>query len=130
MVSTMWTGMRMVRDWSAKRAGDSLAYPPRRVGRELVALLPVEFIDGAEEAEVPFLDEVEEREVGRAADVFLRDRNDEAEVAAREDVARLGVALLDALRELALFGGGQERVLADLAQINLDGVVAGRLRGL
>ena len=61
-----------------QRAGDRLADPPRGVGRELVALAIVEFLDGADQAEIAFLNEVEEEHA--AADVLLRDRNDQAQV--------------------------------------------------
>src|SRR6266851_4276367 len=90
IVSTMWTGMRMVRDG----AGDGLSDPPRRVGRELVALAVVKLLDGANETDVPFLDEVEEAHA--AADVLLRDRHDETEVGLGQVVTRV-VALLDEL---------------------------------
>ena len=116
-------GTRLV----GERASNRLADPPGCIRRELKSFLPVEFVDGAEEAEIPFLNEVEERKVRRAADILLCNRNDKAQVAPREDVARLCIALLDALRELALLGGGQERVLPDLAEIDLDGVIAGRV---
>src|SRR5258708_15723190 len=81
---------RLVRD----RAGDRLADPPRRVGRELVALAIVELLDGADEADVPLLDEVQEAHA--AADVLLRDRHDEAKVRLGQIVPRV-VALLDEL---------------------------------
>ncbi len=110
-----------------ERTSNRLADPPGRVGRELVPLLPVELVHRAEKAEIPFLNQVEEREVGRTADVLLRNRDHETQVAPREDIARFRVALLDALRELALFGGGQKRVLPYLAEVDLDGVVASRM---
>jgi hypothetical protein len=54
---------------------DRLADPERRVGRELVALAPVELLGGAHEAEDALLDEVEQRQVvGR---VLLGQRDDE-----------------------------------------------------
>src|SRR5213592_2287160 len=58
---------RLVRD----RARDRLADPPRRVGRELVALAVVELLHGADQAERALLDQVEERQP--AAEVRLRD---------------------------------------------------------
>ena len=59
-------------------AGDGLANPPRGVGRELVAALVLEFLDGLHQAHVAFLNEVEEREA--AVGVLLGDGNDEAQV--------------------------------------------------
>ena len=76
--STMCTGMRIVRRLVGDRAGDGLADPPGRVGRELVAAAVVELLDGADQAERALLDQVEEREA--AAEVALRDRDDEAQV--------------------------------------------------
>src|SRR5699024_8187517 len=69
-------------------AGDGLAYPPGRVGRELVALGVVELLDGLDEAEVALLDEVEKQHA--AADIALRYRDDKAQVG-------LGHALLGLL---------------------------------
>src|SRR4051794_5681355 len=45
-----------------ERAGDRLADPPGRVGRELEALAVVELLRGANQAERALLDEVEERQ--------------------------------------------------------------------
>ena len=69
-------------------ASDGLTDPPRRVGRELVALGVVELFDGLDEAEVALLNEVEEQHA--AAHVALSDGHDETQV-------RLGQALLGAL---------------------------------
>src|SRR5450759_6039124 len=60
-----------------KGTGDGLPDPPRRVGRELEALVMVELLDPAHEAHVAFLDEVEEGHA--AADVLLGDRHDESQ---------------------------------------------------
>src|SRR5690606_24818543 len=49
---------RLIRD----RAGDRLANPPRRVGRELVAPAVLVLLDRLHEAGVPLRDEVEERQ--------------------------------------------------------------------
>jgi hypothetical protein len=104
---------------------DRLADPVRRVGGELEAAAPVELLGGADQAEDALLDEVEQRHaVGRVA---LGDRDHEREV--RGDHALLGrlVAVLDALGQLDLLVGGQQRVLAHLAQEERQRV--GRLRG-
>ena len=78
IVSTMCTGMRIVRAWSAMAAGDGLADPPRGVGGELEALRVVELLDRTDQAEVALLHEVEQRHA--ATDVALGDRHDEPEV--------------------------------------------------
>ena len=83
-----------------ERAGDRLADPPGRVGRELVAAAPVELLDGADQAERALLDQVEERQALVA--VVLGDRDDEAEVRLDHPLLRLRVAALDLLRELDL----------------------------
>jgi hypothetical protein len=104
-------------------ARDGLANPPRRVCRELEAALPLELLDGADEPEHPFLDEVEERETLVA--VVLGDRDDEAEVALDHPALRFHVAPLDALGELDLVCGGQERMPADLTQEELERIGRG-----
>ena len=87
MVSTMCTGMRIVRP-GRRCAGDGLADPPRGVGGELEALGVVELLDRADQAEVALLDEVEQRHA--TTHVALGDRHDESKV-------RLGELLLGEL---------------------------------
>ena len=92
IVSIMCTGMRMVRAWSAIARRDRLADPPRRVGRELVAALVLELVDGLHEADVPLLDQVQELQA--AVRVLLGDRDDEAQVGLDElGLGALGHAL-------------------------------------
>src|SRR3989442_9496691 len=80
-------------------ARDGLPDPPRRVGRELVALAVVELFDRADETDVSLLDQVEEAHA--ASDVLLRDRDHEPEVRLGQVVTGV-VALLDELvREAA-----------------------------
>jgi hypothetical protein len=102
---------RLVRD----RPGDGLADPPGRVGGELVALAVVELLDRPDQAERALLNQIEEAEA--AAEIRLRDRDDEAKV--RLDHLRLRghVAALDPLRQIDLLVGGQQRHLPDLAQV-------------
>ena len=107
-----------------ERAGDRLADPPGRVGRELVAAAPVELLDGADQAERALLDQVEERQALVA--VVLGDRDDEAQVRLDHLLLRLHVAALDLLGELDLLRRGQQRVPAGLAQEELQRV-GGRL---
>src|SRR3989338_2933722 len=104
-------------------ACNGLAYPPRGVGGKLEPLGKVKFVYGLKEAEVPLLNEVEQGEVRTAAHVLFGDRNDEAQVGARKQVACLAVALGDALGQVALLLAGEQRVLAYLAQVHLDRVV-------
>ena len=101
-----------------ERAGDRLADPPRRVGRELVALAPVELLGGAHEADRPLLDQVEERQPLVA--VALGDRDDEAQVRLDHLLLRAMVAALDPLRELDLLRGGQQVDLADVLEEELQ----------
>ena len=105
------------------RARDGLPDPPGRVGRELVALAVVELLDGADQPERALLDQVEEGEA--AAEVALCDRDDEAEVGLDHLPLRLHVAALDALGEVDLLVGGEQRHLADLAQVEAEGVERG-----
>src|SRR3954464_12489119 len=114
------------------RAGDRLADPPRRVRRELVAAAVVELLDGADEAQRALLDEIQEGQA--AAQIRLGDRDDEAQVGLDHLLLGGHVAALDALGERDLLGGGQQRDLADRAQVEaqgiqrrLDGEVDGRL---
>src|SRR5262245_17663867 len=67
-------GPRLVGDGTRDRLTD----PPRRVGRELVALPVVELVDRAHEPRVALLDQVEELEP--AVRVALRDRDHETDV--------------------------------------------------
>src|SRR3989344_2871639 len=112
-------GARLV----GERAGYRLAYPPRRVGREFVSFRPVKFHHRLREAEVTLLDEIEKCEIGRTVRIFLGDGHDEAAVRAREDVLRLHIPRDDALGELFFLLAVEERILADLTQIHLDGIM-------
>ena len=99
---------------------DRLADPEGRVGRELVALAPVELLGRADQAEDALLDQVEQRQL--LALVLLRDRDDEPQVRVDHALLRLEVALLDPLGELDLLVGGQQRVAADLVEEELERV--------
>ena len=106
---------------------DRLAHPEGRVGGELVALAPVELLGRADEAEDALLDQVEQREL--LALVLLRDRDDEAQVRVDHALLGLEVALLDALGQLHLLVGGEQRIAADLVEEELQRV-GGRARQL
>ncbi len=112
----------LVRD----RTRDGLADPPGRVGRELEALAVVELLRRTDEPDRPLLDQVEERQTLVA--VALRDRHDEPEVRLHHRLLGGVLAALDALRELDLLCGGQQRDLADVLEEELKGV--GRDLGL
>ena len=78
------------------RARDRLADPPGGVGRELVAALVLELVDGLHQADVAFLDQVEELQP--AVRVLLRDRDDQPQV-------RLDELALGLMRALGGLGG-------------------------
>src|ERR1700747_1968451 len=91
---------------------DGLTDPPRRVGRELEALAPVELLDRAQQAEVPFLDQVEQRDPRRA--IPARDRNDQSQIRRHHADGCFFVALLDALRERYFVGRRAAGMVRDL----------------
>jgi hypothetical protein len=107
--------------------GDRLTDPPGGVGRELVAPAVVELLDRPHEAEIALLDEVEQGDA--AADVALGDRHHETQIGLGELAPGFGVVPLDPLGEADLFVGGQQRHLADGAQILAHGIDARRRRG-
>src|SRR5207237_155957 len=77
---------RLVHD----RALDVLADPPRRIGREAKAALGLELLDRVHETEVAFLDQVAHRQA--AAEVVLRDADDQPQVVLDHAVARFEAA--------------------------------------
>ena len=101
-----------------ERAGDRLADPPRRVGRELEALAVVELLRRADEAERALLDEVEERQALVA--VVLGDRDDQAQVGLDHLLLGVEVAALDAAREVDLLLRGEQPDLADVLEEQLQ----------
>ena len=104
------------------RAGDRLAYPPGRVGRELVAAAVVELLDRPDQPQRALLDQVEERQP--APDVALGDRHHQAQV--RLDHVLLGghVAALDPLGQQHLLLAAQQGHAADRAQVQPQRVEA------
>src|SRR5712672_2734514 len=113
-----------------ERAADRLPDPPRRVGRELVAAAVLELVDRLHQADVALLDQIEELQA--AVGVFLRDRDDEAEIGLHHlllGLARLALALLhhmDDLAELQDLKAGLARQLVDVGAQVLDAIfVAG-----
>ena len=83
-----------------ERAGDRLADPPGRVGRELEALAVVELLGRADQAERALLDQVEEGQALVA--VVLGDRDDQAQVRLDHLLLGVEVAALDPLGEVDL----------------------------
>ena len=83
-------------------AGDRLPDPPRRVGRELVALGVVELLDGADEAEISLLDEVEEEHASTR--VTLGERDDESEVRLEKVVLRVTTVVGDPFEFASVLG--------------------------
>ena len=132
-------------------AGDGLTDPPRGIGGELEALLPVELLDGSDEAQVAFLNQVEEEHA--TAGVALGQRHHESQVRLQQVVLGLlavvrrplelalalevhAVALgieqmlgvqagLDALGEVHLLLGVQQADTANLLEIVLDRIRCG-----
>ena len=103
-----------------ERAGDRLADPPGRVGRELEALAVVELLGRAHEAQRALLDQVQERQALVA--VVLGDRDDQAQVGLDHLLLGVEVAALDPLGQVDLLLRGQQPHLADVLEEQLQGV--------
>src|SRR5688500_1414201 len=103
-----------------ERAGDRLADPPGRVGRELEALAVVELLRGADQAERALLDEVQERQALVA--VVLGDRDDQAQVGLDHLLLGVEVAALDLAGEVDLLLRREQPDLADVLQEQLKRV--------
>ena len=69
---------------------------------------------------MPFLDQIEERQPLVA--VVLRDRDDQPQVGLDHRLLCVRIAALDALRELDLLCGGQQRVASGVAEEQLQRV--------
>src|SRR5450631_1498354 len=108
-------------------ASDRLSYPPRGVRGELEATMVVEFLHGADEAEVSLLDEVEEGHT--ATDVLLGDADHEAKVGLGQRILGGEVALLDELGVVHLLRRSEQRHPADLTKVHANGVVEGHRVG-
>ena len=110
-------GPRLAHDGALDRLPD----PPRRIGREAKAALGVELSERVDEAEIAFLDQVGKREP--AIRVVLGDADDEPQVTLDQLLARVEVALRHRAREGKLLVGLEQRVLADLVEVELRDVV-------
>ena len=135
-------------------AADGLPDPPGGVGRELVALGPVELLHRTDQAEVALLDDVEQRQPAPA--VLLGDGHDQAQVGLQHVLlggstvggherqvggvvvgqgGRVGLgsaqqlggvhAGLDAARDLDLLRRGEQRGPADRVEVGPDRVGSG-----
>jgi hypothetical protein len=96
-------------------ASNGLANPPGGVGGEFVAAAPIEFIDGAHEADVALLNQVEQ--VESSLGIFLGDGNHQAEVGLREFLFRLqslSFAQFDASEGAMELGRGGTGALLEL----------------
>ncbi len=123
---------------------DGLADPEGGVGGELEATAPVELVDGVLEAEVALLDEVEQiHALGKG--IAAGDTDHEAQVGADEPILGLGggrhlvleghallargellggfATGLDDARQLTFVFGGEQSHLADVVQVESDGVI-------
>src|SRR4029077_385195 len=109
----------------AYRTVNGLADPPDRVRRELVPPPPVELLAGVNQPDRSFLDQVEKRDP--VVLISLGDQDDEAEIRLDHALLCCFVAALDPLRELNLFGAGQEWATTDVAQIERERVGGERL---
>ena len=95
-------------------SGDGLTNPPRGIGGELKALLPVELLDGANQTEVAFLNQIQEQHA--TAGVTLSQRNHKSQIGFQQVVlgtpaiVRSPLELTLAL-EVHLVGFGVQQVL-------------------
>src|SRR5208283_1524228 len=121
-------GARLIGDG----ARDGLADPPGRVGRELVAAAPFEFIHGLHQADVAFLNEVQKLQP--AVGVFLGDGHNEPQV--RFDQFFLGLfrfrfAALNNRQGTLQFGQPDLAGVLDVLQLRAPGAqLAAGFRGV
>ena len=102
----------------------ALTNPPHRVTDKLEAARLVELLSRLDETQVSLVDEVVKRE--SLVLILLRNGNDETQVGACESFQCLGVAVVDALRQLHFLVGGDEFFTSDLYKI----LVKGRTRAV
>ena len=102
---------------------DRLADPPDGVGDELDALIGVELPGRGHQPDVAFADEVGEREP--AILVFLRHRDDEAQIALDQLLHGLFVARPHLPGDGDLLLGGEQRGLAHLEEVLVEDIAVG-----
>src|SRR6516225_1481833 len=116
-------GARLIRE----RAANRLSNPPGGVGRKLISAPILKFVDRLHQADIAFLDQIEELQA--TVDVFLRDRDDEAQVCLYHlllCLERLALAFLHHvhnLAELADLNAGLARQRMDLGAQLLDAIL-------
>ena len=104
-------------------AGYRLPYPPCGVGREFESLCVIELVNSLDKSEVALLNKIEE--LHASADIALCYTDNEPEVGLGQPALCGGVVVADSDGELDLLLGGEQRNLAYLFEIDLDGVVNG-----
>ena len=95
-------------------SGDGLTNPPRGIGGELKALLPVELLDGANQTEVAFLNQIQEQHA--TAGVTLSQRNHKSQIGFQQVVLGPPAIVRSPLEltlafEVHLVGFGVQQVL-------------------
>lgn len=89
----------------SNRPGNRLTDPPGCIGGELIAATILKFINGLHQANVSFLNEVQELQA--AISIFLRNRNNEAEIGLNHFFLRLAgfaLSLLHHMHNFSKFG--------------------------
>ena len=105
-------------DLTLNGADDALSNPPARIGGELEASGPVEFLDGLHQTQVSFLDQVGEGQA--AVGVLLGDTHHESEIGSGEDLfgeLGIGPVLSDFPCDLDFIFSGEQRDLSHALQI-------------
>src|SRR5687767_4530231 len=97
---------------------DALADPPYGVGYELDPLRLVELVRRADQPKVALVDQIRERYT--LVLIFLRDRNDEAEIRPDELVECFLVVGANALRESDFLLARDKRIDADVPKILIE----------
>lgn len=99
---------------------DVLADPPRGVGGKPEAAFRVEFLERVDEAQIALFHQIEQRHA--AVQVVLGDVHDQAQIALDHDLPRLEVAQPHPARQRELLFRREQRIGADLVQIELGGI--------
>ena len=111
-----------------ERGANRLFDPIARIGAESRAEPRVIFGRGADEAEIAFADQVVK---GKAAPgVVASDADDESQVGLNQPTFGVSVAAGDRLGEGSFLEGGQQGVVANLVEIDIQGRVRGASREL
>ena len=97
-------------------ACDCLANPPCCVGRELVSLRIIEFIDSLHQSHVALLDQVQKWH--SASDILLRDRNHQSQICFRQLIFGILVSLLHKLCQTNLLLACEQRNITDFLEVH------------